>query len=310
MESIVFLNLIDSFYNLFLSKMPCATKKRKDGTKYAGCWTEKGGAKTKSTLPKKSNPPMGPRQRLIAGLNPIVSPVQRTPGYNQARANLISGGDVVDEYTSARANLIGTGSPFIMDYGFIDIGRRPDNPGRINTGILNQGANITGMSAEYPGNPYYMGNQGPPGRINTGILNQGANMTGMSAEYPVNPYSMGNQGPPGRINTGGGNNVALDGSKMAKPESSIKRGVYTDKWDKKNPPRHLVKKGQVAIFNNKGEKRYVVLSKKKALDMVKSHMSSKVYDTFRKRLTDSTHSTYVDWELHTSNKLLLKLFKI
>ena len=262
--------------------MPCATKKRKDGTKYAGCWTEKGG-KTKSTLPKKSNPPtgnvmrfMGPRQRLIAGLNPIVSPVQRTPGYNQARANLISGGDVVDEYTSARANLIGTGSPFIQDYGFIDIGRRPDNPGRINTGILNQSANMTGMSAEYPGNP----------------------------------YSIGGSGPPGRINTGGGYNVALDGSKMAKPESSIKRGVYTDKWDKKNPPRHLVKKGQVAIFNNKGEKRYVVLSKKKALDMVKSHMSSNVYDTFRKRLTDSTHTTYVDWELHTSNKLLLKLFKI
>tara|TARA_R110002167_G_scaffold243618_1_gene449082 strand:- start:86 stop:862 length:777 start_codon:yes stop_codon:yes gene_type:complete len=258
--------------------MPCATKKKKDGTKYAGCWNEKGG-KTKSTNPIviTGSAPMSARQRLIAGLNPMESPVARSPGYNQARSNLISGGDVMDEYTSARANLIGTGSPFIMGYGGIP---------------------------QFSGSPGY-GSQGSQPRIDTGGPHRvGANMTGMSAFYPPpKPKSQPKPKPKPQPEP-------EPQLQLKKSSGAEQRGVYTEKWDKKNPPRHLAKAGQVVIFNNDKIKKYVTMTKTKALSMVQKSMSAAVYNKFKQRLTDKTHSTYVDWELHTSNKKLQKLFGI
>jgi hypothetical protein len=97
------------------------------------------------------------------------------------------------------------------------------------------------------------------------------------------------------------------------PDSGVKRGTFTGKWDKKNPPRDMVKKGDLAVFANTGKtgkKKYVILSKQKALSMVKDSQSKKIYNRFHKRVSVKEHSTYVPWEIHTQDPSLLKLFGI
>ena len=129
---------------------------------------------------------------------------------------------------------------------------------------------------------------------------------GMSASpfimgYGAIPHIGGAGGGGGRIDTSGPHRVG---------DSGIKRGVYTESWDRKNPPRHLVKAGQVGVFNNDKQKRYAILSKSKAIAMVEKHMTEAVAKKFKQRITDKSHSTYVDWEIHTSNKKLQRLFGI
>ena len=231
-------------------KMPCATKTRKNGSKYQGCWDESPSLARQSSIPMSM--PMNisndgsALSSLMLGMNPQAPPLQRTTSYQARRRALMMGGDMPDDIAVARRNMIGAPSPFIHGYGAIP--------------------NIGGGVAS--------------GRIDT----SGSNV-GLAYQHPVrNPN--------------------------AKKKSEETRGTYTKKWDKKNPPRHLVKQGQVGIFSATSPKKYVVMSKNKALEMVKTHMSANVYKTFNNRLTNPQHNTYVDWEIHTSNKAMLALFNV
>jgi hypothetical protein len=122
-----------------------------------------------------------------------------------------------------------------------------------------------------------------------------------------------------RPNIGGMGTMSGEGSwekgyfiKRDKP-TGMRHGTFTEKWDKKNPPRHMVKKGELAVFANTGrtgKKKYVILSKEKALSMVRDTQSKTVYNRFHKRVSVKEHSTYVPWEIHTSDTGLLKLFGV
>ena len=120
-----------------------------------------------------------------------------------------------------------------------------------------------------------------------------------------------------------------DIAKISAPKGGEKGGVAVKhgtikKWEptkiKKGMP-----KGDVYVINNddagkggknpregrKGGRRYALINRKKAIEMVeKSNAKPHFKRIFRKRLTDKDHSTYKNWEIHTGDKIIQGLFGI
>lgn len=259
--------------------MPKKTKFRSDTAKDGHTYTYpiNTSSKPKKGLSRQSSIPMMNSSNLSSSM----------PDENDMRANLIAG-----------MPMMGGGLP-----------RTTSQQARRNELIL--GIETSGPSASALGN-------------------RSKFLGGMSASpfimgYGAIPHIGGAGGGGGRIDTSGPHRVGKTMNFYGKPlkpqkkaekpkavegGSGITRGVYTESWDRKNPPRHLVKAGQVGVFNNDKQKRYAILSKSKAIAMVEKHMTEAVAKKFKQRITDKSHSTYVDWEIHTSNKKLQRLFGI
>lgn len=128
---------------------------------------------------------------------------------------------------------------------------------------------------------------------------------------------MGQPPPSAPAPKGGGGGTSSGGG--------IKHGSWKGKWSVK--ARDMLKEGQIMVVNNddtekKGKKpkagrgggrRYAIVNREKAIGMVeKLPATGKLtgVKTFRKRLTDKTHTTYKNWEIHTNDKQIQALFGI
>lgn len=239
----------------------------------------KSGTSNSYTYPIKSKGGGMSRQSSV----PMMMPQTVSDGLDDARANLIAG-----------------------------LPMAPSSLARTSSMVAKRQALIGGMPIS-----------GGPSA--SAVANRAKFLGGMGESPFIKGYGAGSIGgaPPiggGRVDTGGARNV---GKTIKK--SGIKHGSWKGKWSVK--ARDMLKEGQIMVVNNddtekKGKKpkagrvggrRYAIVNREKAIGMVeKLPATGKLtgVKTFRKRLTDKTHTTYKNWEIHTNDKQIQSLFGI